>query len=211
MDLRTAETRGSLALALVPPGNIVRGLAGMRRTLCTVPGLAGTRAWLDFPVLAWLGSRPPDDILPAMAATLVTGLRFAVPVLVDHQVLLPLAWTEAEWSAALAMAEPDATDRPGGSDGLVQRGWVTGPFPDRLGMYCATLDRTSLDDTTALLASIATAMGPAPSCPRYSLALVELVWMPGPGFGSSWSILASAVTGRPPAAKRNVPPGQDFS
>jgi len=90
MHLETTETHASLALAIVPPGNVLRDLATIRGKLFTLNSLQGSRAWFDFPVLAWLGHSPDGGLLATIASSLQLPLEFGPLQWEDNFLALPL-------------------------------------------------------------------------------------------------------------------------
>jgi hypothetical protein len=76
MVLGTSEAISSIALALVPPGNILASLNELRRELFKRLGAAEARAYFDFPVLAWLAKAPHGADIASLASSLQEPLRF---------------------------------------------------------------------------------------------------------------------------------------
>lgn len=216
MHLETTETHASLALAIVPPGNVLRELAMIRGKLFTLNELQGSRAWFDFPVLAWLGACLDGGLLANLASALRLPLEFdslqwegnflALPISAEYQgIILPVLAThilgplEAGMFTGTSTGFAPATDK-----------WCHGPFPAGQGMICATLDTKDSDNATNkarradILAEATRLTGEPPRANVYSIALVELHWYPGPNYGSSWAILSSAVAGKVRSAGRPV-------
>ena len=197
MHLKTMETHASLALALVPPGNVLRDLATIRGRLFTVDGLQGSRAWFDFPVLAWLGRCPDGGSLATIAATLQLPLEFGTPQWEDTFLAMPIpagfdAAALPELSRWINQAPRDGRGTNSRSrTGTGSDRWFPGPFPAGKGLICAALDPGAADGvpartlTDAVLAQAIRLAGQAPRATVYSLALVELHWYPGPEYGSS--------------------------
>jgi hypothetical protein len=217
MHLETTETHASLALAIVPPGNILRDLATIRGKLFTLNSLQGSRAWFDFPVLAWLGRCLDGGKLASIAAALQLPLEFGPLQWEDDYLTLPIpeGFDPAVLSGldryVLEPPDPERAEEP--SAGLVPDSgkWCYGPFPSGKGLICAILnsmipqERTSGTGKSAILAEATRLVGKAPGSNVYSLALVEVHWYPGPNYGSSWAILSSAVAGRIRGTGRPVP------
>jgi hypothetical protein len=210
MHLETTETHASLALAIVPPGNVLRDLATIRGKLFTLNSLQGSRAWFDFPVLAWLGHSPDGGLLATIASSLRLPLEFGPLHWEDNFLALPLT-TEFDplvlpgLSRYLLRQQASirgAGNSPGPAPGTEK--WCPGPFPAGKGLICAILDPEHPGSTSAgkgeagrsaILTEAARLVGQTPRATVYSLALIELHWYPGPDYGSSWAILSSAVAG----------------
>ncbi|MFH2115019.1 MAG: hypothetical protein ABIJ86_10995 [Spirochaetota bacterium] len=213
MHLETTETHASLALAIVPPGNVLRDLATSRGRLFTLNDLQGSRAWFDFPVLAWLGRSLDGGLLASLASSLRLPLDFGTMQWEDNYLAMPVpaGFNEAILSGLASYILPcqamdmDSKTLPGSDK------WGCGPFPAGKGMICAVLDAeatvnaTTVAGRAALLAEATRLVGEPPRANVYSIALVELHWYPGPNYGSSWAILASAVAGRLRTTDRSLP------
>lgn len=204
MHLETTETHASLALALVPPGNVLRDLATIRGRLFTLNSLQGSRAWFDFPVLAWLRHCLDGGKLASIASALHLPLEFGPLQWEDNFLALPIP---AGFDPAVLsdlpeyILQPPASQRePEGRQGSDK--WCYGPFPAGKGLICAVLDSERPTGTTtgsgraAILNEATRLAGQAPRANLYSLALVEVHWYPGPNYGSSWAILSSAIAGK---------------
>jgi hypothetical protein len=217
MHLETTETHASLALALVPPGNILRDLAMIRGRLFTLDGLQGSRAWFDFPVLAWLSRALDGGLLASLASSFRLPLEFEPLRWVGNYLSMPVpaAFNEALQPGLspyiLATQAPFEGDIPTQGAASGSETWGPGPFPAGKGMICAVVDeeaRSGIADGTRqadLLAQANRLAGNLPRAHVYSLALVELHWYPGPNFGSSWAILSSVVAGRLRSASQPIP------
>jgi len=179
MGLGTSDTVSSIALAMVPPGNVLRTIAEIRRSFWTRLGAASARAYFDYPVLAWLGEpingatlagiasrssipfeligfeRRVDDVFIRFPAELEAGISRIV-------IKVPVASRETEFSP--------------------------GPFEAGFGCYCATLSGLSAPQ----LPVVDLIAAPPIRVKTYLLAQVELRWVPGPSFASSWATLSSA-------------------
>jgi hypothetical protein len=216
MHLETTETHASLALALVPPGNVLRDLAMCRGKLFTLDGLQGSRAWFDFPVLAWLGRALDGGLLASLASSFRLPLEFgalrwegkylAMPVPEGFTDALPPGLYPYILDPQLPFkGDETATEPSSGSEK-----WSPGPFPAGKGMICAMVDEAASGwnaqeaSRAELLAQANRLAGSLPRAHVYSLALVELHWYPGPNFGSSWAILSSVVAGKLRSAGRPV-------
>ena len=207
MHLETTETHASLALALVPPGNVLRDLATIRGRLFTLNSLQGSRAWFDFPVLAWLGRYLDGGKLASIASALHQPLEFGTLKWEDKYLALPISAgfdTAVLSGLAQYILQPPAPGK--GTEtghGLVPGSdkWCYGPFPSGKGLICAVLGSEGPHTTTegtekaTILNEAKRLAGKAPRSNLYSLALVEVHWYPGPNSGSSWAILSSAVAG----------------
>ncbi|OHD82192.1 MAG: hypothetical protein A3J97_12760 [Spirochaetes bacterium RIFOXYC1_FULL_54_7] len=204
-----------MALAIVPPGNVLRDLAMIRGKLFTLNGLQGSRAWFDFPVLAWLGRSLDGGLLASLASSFRLSLEFgalrwegkllAMPVQAGfNDAILPGLSPFILEPPASVLGE-DANSAPGSDK------WCYGPFPAGKGMICAVLDETSPScipvgtGRVDILAEATRLAGEPPRANVYSIALVELHWYPGPNYGSSWAILSSVVAGRIRTSHRSIP------
>jgi hypothetical protein len=188
----------------------------IRGRLFTLNGLQGSRAWFDFPVLAWLGRALDGGLLASLASSFRLPLEFAALRWEGKFLSMPVP---AGFSEALALQpglstyildnqEPCKGDETSPEPASGSEKWSPGPFPAGKGMICAVVnDAASGGDAPEARRAelLAQANGLAGSLPRahvYSLALVELHWYPGPNFGSSWAILSSVVAGRLRSAGR---------
>jgi hypothetical protein len=212
MHLETTETHASLALALVPPGNVLRDLATLRGKLFTLNSLQGSRAWFDFPVLAWLGRCIDGGTLAGFASDLRNPLDFGPLRWEGNFLVLPVSG--GFFPAVLPELSRYTIQRPtpgtGTGTGSVRGNWCHGPFPAGKGLVCAALAPQAVQGGTAgtgkeaVLAEAARLAGEPPRATVYSLALVEMHWYPGPDYGSSWAILSSAIAGNVRNAARPV-------
>lgn len=217
MHLETTETHASLALALVPPGNVLRDLAMCRGRLFTLNGLQGSRAWFDFPVLAWLGRALDGGLLASLASSFRLPLEFGALRWEGRFLALPVpaGFNEAMQpglsSYILDSKTPTEGDASTPESAAGSETWSLGPFPAGKGMICAVMDEETSSGNAhearriELLAQANKLTGSLPRAHVYSLALVELHWYPGPNFGSSWAILSSVVAGRLRSAGKQIP------
>lgn len=185
MALGTTESVASIALAMVPPGNIVRIISELRSSFWATLGESSARAYFDYPVLAWLGQPLDGSIFAGIASRLDIPFELASCGLVGTDVFLRLAPGSARAAAALAGQLPVAT---GDTE------WVPGPFQAGIGVYCATLEATkATSNTVALPADISARLESQPiRAKTYVLAQIELCWGADRSLQSSWATLSSA-------------------
>jgi len=183
MGLGTTDTVASIALAMVPPGNVVRAIADIRRAFWTELGAASARAYFDFPVLTWLG-RPLDGASLAGIASRST-LPFELIGLerLGDDVFL-------RFPADLSSQIHEITVKTEPASAQTER--QPGPFEAGLGCYCASLSGLAVPQYPVI-----DLMAVSPlRVKTYILAQIELCWVPGPTFASSWATLSSARSGR---------------
>lgn len=182
----------SLALVLVPPGNVERSLSELRRSLWAGGGLVSARAYFDAPVLAWLSAVPDEETLLRIARDI--GLRFE---LTGYARSGRDAFLSFSPDAALAVSAATGELRALGLlaaevPGIGSTRYVPGPFEAGLGCYLATLPGLpgSVDDRASDLA----ADEPQPSFRAKTclLSLIELEWTPGDARSTAWTTLGSA-------------------
>jgi len=184
MGLGTEETIVSIALVSIPPGNIAREIADVRRKLWALANATSARAWFDFPVYAWLGSPLEGSILAGMASRCT--LPFKLEPMIEHKgsYYLPFSTVLAQWAREVSerIHIADATT-----------GYKPGPFPSGIGCYCATVPE---DSDFQLFSNPSSSMLPMNSR-THLLAQVEFSWKPGPNMESSWATLSAARFGKP--------------
>jgi len=175
----TSDPVLSLALVLTPPGNLVRSIAELRRSFWTEYGATSARAYFDLPVIAWLGS--PLGGAELASLTDWPGLRFGLSGLVARGRDVYAAYCEDVASACAALAEELKARGYGPNKESAYR---DGPFEAGVGCYCASLQGPSLEPFSI----------PHPSLKAKTclLSLVELRWLPGDGYASSWAAIAAA-------------------
>lgn len=170
MGLGTSETTRSLALAAVPPGNVVKAIAEARQSMWRGRGAVSARAWFDLPVVAWLGEPLDAADLSALAAGYRVSFSLGSPIERDGLVFLPFADGLAD-----AIVSTRACTVPPGSGGT----YTQGPFPGGIGCYCVSGSCPDIE------------IG-AFQAKTFLLALVELEWSGPPYLRSSWRTLAAA-------------------
>lgn len=183
MGLGTIDTVSSLAFVIIPPGNIVKDIADIRMRLWTLKGAASARAYFDFPVVAWLGSAVSGATLAGIASRTSTPLELCGPERHNDDLFLRFSEDRVADILGITSALPLATDKTE---------HAPGPFEAGIGCFCARIpllpvDKPSLDSKIAPIKLRAT---------TYLLAIIELRWMPEPGYSSSWATLSSARSGR---------------
>ena len=182
MGLGTSDTISSLAFVMIPPGNIAKCIADIRKKLWTVRGAPSARAYFDFPVLAWLGSPLDGAALAGIASRTAMPLELRGPERHDDDIFM--RFTE---------------ERSGDIEGIVSKlplastasEYQTGPFAAGLGCFCARIPATSSgiqSEDTQMVAERLRAT-------TYLLAVIELRWTSGHDFSSSWATLSSARSG----------------
>jgi hypothetical protein len=179
MALGTTETISSIALAMVPPGNIVRIISELRLSFWTIMGESSARAYFDYPVLAWLAQPMDGSMLARLASRLDLPFELTNFGMTGADVFLRLGADTAQAVAELAGQVPLANEATE---------WLPGPFPAGIGVYCATVAPTITlpDSITAALD------GQAIRARTYVLAQIELCWGPDQSLQSSWATLSSA-------------------
>lgn len=185
MALGTTETIASIALAMVPPGNIVRIISELRASFWTTLGESSARAYFDYPVLAWLAKPIDGSVLAGIASRLDMAFELSSCGIAGADAFLRLAPESVQAAEVLAGQLPLATSGTG---------WLPGPFQAGIGVYCATLGTTAAEaGTVALTESIAARLKGQPLRARtYVLAQLELCWGADQSLQSSWATLSSA-------------------
>lgn len=186
MVLGTTDVRTSIALAVIPPGNIIRELAAFRRRFFSAYAEPSAGAYFDFPVAAWLRSVPSGADLAWLAGSLKIPLAFSGLIRAGRDVFLALVDDRLH---ALASRRFETARADGASP-------VPGPFPSGLGCYCATLESVPEDRMDSVLGELSVCAPIGLKTGSYLIAAVELAWNPGPGRESSWAVLSSARSGK---------------
>ena len=184
--------------------SILKDLAAIRSKLFTLNGLKGSRAWFDFPVLAWLGNCLDGGLLASVAATFKLSMEFeALRWEGDFLTMpLPAVFDAAQLSDLSAFILPRQPSEANVDTCRGSTKWRAGPFPAGKGVVCAVFDPSPLTVTPIetmranLIAEAARLIGEPPHANVYSIAMVELHWQPSLNFGSSWAILSSALAGK---------------
>jgi len=183
MGLGITDTVSSIALAMVPPGNVMRSIAEIRRAFWTQLGAPSARAYFDVPVLAWLAEPLDGAALAGLASRCILPFELIGLERLDDDVFLRFPAEHSACISELTSRTPAVTDTS-----LFRRG----PFEAGLGCFCVSL--------TGLTASNVPIIDQITVSPirvkTYLLAQLELRWVPGPSFASSWATLSSARSGR---------------
>ncbi|MDX9897596.1 MAG: hypothetical protein RBT62_01635 [Spirochaetia bacterium] len=183
MGLGTSDTASSLAFVIIPPGNIAKNIADIRMRLWTLRGAASARAYFDFPVLAWMGSPIDGAALAGIASRTTMPLELAGPERHNDDIFMRFNERHADDIANITTRLPPASEHSE---------YVPGPFEAGLGCFCARIpfgsDNIKKDDSSMLIEKI--------RATTFLLALVELRWIRGSDFSSSWATLSSARSGR---------------
>ncbi len=184
MFLGTSEPGPSLALAILPPGNVLRELSLLRAGIFRSRGEPSARAYFCFPVLAWLAAVPGGQTLAGLAASMRAALEFGPWLSRGRDLFLGFSPALSE-----ACARHSLETAAGGS------GSCPGPFEAGLGLYCASVDSADESAAAALASDLNRSAPTPPRADTWLLAAVELSWSPGPGRESSWAVLSSARSG----------------
>lgn len=182
MVLGTSKTVTNIALAVIPPGNVLASISEFRRSLFSTYGAPSARSFFDFPVLAWAEANPGGAILATLADSLEVSLEFSRIIFRDDGYYL--AFSDAFRQSVSQMSLPDATEWSDEPE----------PFAAGFGVYCASASEIAPEQRDAVLdkgARLVSTGGLRAS--TYLLAAVELVW--SDGGGSSWATLGSARAG----------------
>lgn len=185
MALGTTETVASIALAMVPPGNIVRIISELRASFWTTLGESSARAYFDYPVLAWLGQPIDGSALAGIASRLDIPFELSSCGSSGADAFLRLTPESARAAAVLARQLPLAAS---------DTEWLPGPFQAGIGVFCASLGTKATDTNTAALAQSISARltGQPLRSKTYVLAQIELCWGADQSLQSSWATLSSA-------------------
>ncbi len=183
MGLGITDTVSSIALAMVPPGNVLRSIADIRRAFWTELGAPSARAYFDVPVLAWLAEPIDGATLAGLASRYTVPFELIGLERTGDDVFLRFPEENSALISELSSRIPSATDTSE---------FRKGPFEAGLGCYCA-----SLSGLAAANVPIVDQLAVSPiRVKTYLLAQLELRWVTGPSFASSWATLSSARTGR---------------
>ena len=181
MALGTSETVSTIALAMVPPGNVTRTIADIRRAFWTELGAPSARAYFDYPVVAWLGQPLTGAYLAGIASRSRLPFELIGLERIGDDVFLrfpdSLSSALEELVSRVPLATESSDRRPG-------------PFEAGKGCYCATLDSAS----GAQLPIVDELAVSAIRAKTYVLAQIELRWAADSGLSSSWATLSSART-----------------
>ncbi|MBN2874035.1 MAG: hypothetical protein JXM71_02980 [Spirochaetales bacterium] len=193
MALGIMETVSSIALVSMPPGNVVRQIAELRRSFWVRAHGTGSRAWFDYPVLAWLGAPIDGARLAGLASRCTIQFELAsvlfrpapswCPARQGIDVFAGFSSGLVAWASKLGgTVEPASDATP----------FKPGPFEAGVGCYCA-----SVASELAIPEDIVTTISEHPMRAKtHTLAQLELRWAPGPEFASSWATLSAARFGR---------------
>ncbi len=182
MGLGTSDTISSLAFVIIPPGNIAKSIADIRKRLWTLRGASSARAYFDFPVLAWLGCPLDGATLAGIASRTSMPLELVGPE--RHEDDLFMCFNEersgdiADILSRLPLASAESK-------------YQAGPFESGLGCFCARIPASSprikSEDSQMAVEKL--------RATTYLMAIIELRWIIGSNFSSSWATLSSARSG----------------
>jgi hypothetical protein len=192
MVLGTSEAISSIALALVPPGNVLASVNELRRELFKRLKAAEARAYFDFPVLAWLTKAPHGADIASIASSLQEPLRFGGMELYRGSWYLGFG---RDFMDALAGLELGFL---GGAfpDSHAEEAPLEPPFDAGRGLYLAPEGAIRPDRAAEAMALADELLKRGDFCAStYLLAAIELVRYQNEGGGSSWATLASARAG----------------
>lgn len=183
MGLGITDTVSSIALAMVPPGNIVRSIADIRHSFWTELGAASARAYFDVPVLAWLAEPLDGATLAGLASRCIIPFELTGLARQGDDVFLRFPAEHAACISELTAKMPVAAN---------SSEYLPGPFEAGLGCFCASLSGL-VTSNIPLIDRIAV---PSIHAKTFFLAQLELRWVSGSSFSSSWATLSSARSGR---------------
>jgi len=183
MGLGTTDTVSSIALAMVPPGNVMRSIADIRRAFWTELGAPSARAYFDVPVLTWLAEPLDGATLAGLASRCTLPFELTGLERQDDDVFLRFPAEYMACISELVSKTPTAT---------TTSEFRRGPFEAGLGAFCASLSGIPASKSL-IIDQIAVSSIRAKT---YLLAQLELRWVPGPSYASSWATLSSARSGR---------------
>jgi len=179
MGLGTTERIQSLALSLIPPGNVLRYIAEFRKSLWARHGMPDARALFDFPVLAWLGSPVEDRVMASLSENFVYPFEVLAPTRFGNSIFLPFSREihgfVAEMQTQVSIAHPGTQFR-------------IGPFEAGLGCHCASFEYDKEPDESVYATGIHFPIR-ARTC---LLAQITLTRTPGPELNSTWRVISSA-------------------
>lgn len=192
MVLGTSKAISSIALALVPPGNVLASINGLRRGLFQRLKSAEARAYFDFPVLAWLVKAPHGADIASLASSLQEPVRFTGMGL--HSGSWYLCF-DPGFMAALSGLELGHLGRAF-PEGLADSAAPEPPFDAGRGLYLAP-ESAIAPERAAEAMNIANELLKRGDfrATTYLIAAIELVRYQSEGGGSSWATLASARAG----------------
>lgn len=183
MALGITDTVSSIALVMVPPGNVMRAIAEIRRAFWTQLGAPSARAYFDVPVLAWLADPLDGATLAGLASRSTLPFELIGFERQSDDIFLRFPVENSAKVLELTSKTPQATDTSNFSPG---------PFEAGLGCFCASLAGI-LDSKMPIVDQMA--ISPI-RVKTYILAQLEFRWIPGPTLASSWATLSSARAGR---------------
>jgi hypothetical protein len=192
MVLGTSEAISSIALALVPPGNVLASVNELRRELFKRLKAAEARAYFDFPVLAWLAKAPHGADIASIASSLQEPVRFGGMELYRGSWYLSFG---RDFTDALAGLELGLL---GGAfpDSHAEAAPLEPPFAAGRGLYLAP-EGAIAPERAGEAKAIADELLKRGDfrASTYLIAAIELVRYQNEGGGSSWATLASARAG----------------
>ncbi|MBU0928791.1 MAG: hypothetical protein KKA67_13665 [Spirochaetes bacterium] len=181
MGLGTIDTVSSIALAMVPPGNVARSISEIRKSIWKEYGEPSARAYFDYPVLAWLGSPLDGAYLAGISSRLDLPFELSGLGLTGADAFLCFSEDGAGARARVREGMPLATDASE---------FAPGPFPADVGCFCARFGGG------AAPSSLVGIEVPPVRAKTYLLAQIELRWVRDPSLASSWATLSSARCGK---------------
>lgn len=179
MGLGTTETTESLALVLIPPGNVLRSIAEYRKTLWAGLRMASARAWFDYPVLSWLHHELDYEVLSRLAAEFILPFALLEPERHGASIYLPFPREILDFSDTLQTIN---------YHGKIDGGFSSGPFEAGVGCFCASLDMEEDTINLELLPRLSVPIR-ARTC---IIAQVAIEWTSGPDFYSSWRFISGS-------------------
>jgi len=176
------ETLRSLALVLIPPGNVIKAISDYRASLWSSRGLATARAWFDFPVIAWLGARMDDHDSSGFAEGCSFPFELLSPARIGTYICLPFPESIQSFLSSHTNVFPT-------TDG--NSAYHDGPFESGAGCWCAS---TEPEDASPVFD-----VPKSPDFPirarSYMVAHIELHWSKEKPYTSSWHTV-SAIRAR---------------
>lgn len=183
MGLGTTDTVSSIALTMVPPGNIMRSIADIRRAFWTELRAPSARAYFDAPVLAWLAEPLDGATLAGLASRCTIPFELTGLERMGDAIFLRFPAEHAACIAGLTSQTPVATETSE---------YRNGPFEAGIGCFCASIAGLAASKVP-MVEQIAVS---SIRVKTYLLAQLELRWVTGPSLASSWATLSSARCGR---------------